>query len=126
MTHAEIGGVLAEKWKLPEDFIKVIRYHNEPKGLEGDPDLIKLCRLINCSARIVKEYNFPNTKDMIKTLDQLCEKLVGVITEMLKIKEVIKKEGKIIVKDWETRIHHELEELFQTVEGIISVFVSRK
>lgn len=126
MTHAEIGGDLAKKWKLPEDFIKIIKYHNQPEFLDEDPDLIKLCQLINCSARIVKDYNFPNTKEMIKTLDQLCERLVSVIKEMVKIKEVVKKEGKIIVKDWKTKIHSELEELFQTVEGIISVFISRK
>ena len=124
MSHAEVGGILAEKWGLPEDFVKVIRHHNDPKGLKEDPELIQLCELIDYSAKIVNELNIPHTKDMIEKMDQLFERIVKSIREVIDIKEIIQKDKKIIVEDWESRIHQELEEFFQTVEGIISVLIT--
>jgi putative nucleotidyltransferase with HDIG domain len=30
LNHAEIGGLIAEKWNFPESLIEAIRYHHEP------------------------------------------------------------------------------------------------
>jgi putative nucleotidyltransferase with HDIG domain len=32
MNHAEIGALIAEKWKFPDALVKVIRYHHDPES----------------------------------------------------------------------------------------------
>jgi putative nucleotidyltransferase with HDIG domain len=40
--HAEIGGLLAEKWNLPPDLVDAIRHHHDPSSAEGAPVLAAL------------------------------------------------------------------------------------
>ena len=53
LDHAELGGLIAEKWKFPPAIIEAVRYHHTPwlcRG--GDPDLVALIHLANCMALI--------------------------------------------------------------------------
>lgn len=38
-SHSEIGGLIAEKWQLPDPIVRCIRYHHEPTSL-GLPDTL--------------------------------------------------------------------------------------
>jgi len=53
MDHAELGGLIAEKWKFPSSIIEAVRYHHTPWLCRGeDPDLVALIHLANCMALI--------------------------------------------------------------------------
>jgi putative nucleotidyltransferase with HDIG domain len=53
MDHAELGGLIAEKWKFPPAIIEAVRYHHTPWLCRGeDPDLVALIHLANCMALI--------------------------------------------------------------------------
>ena len=53
MDHAELGGVIAEKWKFPGAIVEAVRYHHTPWLSRGeDPDLVSLIHLANCMALI--------------------------------------------------------------------------
>ena len=116
LDHAEIGGMAGEKWELPEDFVKIIRYHNKPHKLHEELDLLKLCLLINYAANIVNKLNIPDSAEMIEKIEKTGKMLIGLI------KETFKPE-KVNVDDWETMIQSELELLIETVEGMLSLLV---
>jgi putative nucleotidyltransferase with HDIG domain len=44
-THAEIGGVLAERWKLPEAIVQATRFHHEPSSLDPPEPLVDITHL---------------------------------------------------------------------------------
>jgi putative nucleotidyltransferase with HDIG domain len=53
MDHAELGGLIAEKWKFPGQIIEAVRFHHTPWLSRGeDPDLVSLIHLANCMALI--------------------------------------------------------------------------
>jgi putative nucleotidyltransferase with HDIG domain len=53
LDHAELGGVIAEKWKFPGAIVEAVRYHHTPWLSRGeDPDLVSLIHLANCMALI--------------------------------------------------------------------------
>ncbi len=41
MDHAEVGGILAEKWQLPADLVRCIRYHHAFEEIE-DPGALEM------------------------------------------------------------------------------------
>jgi putative nucleotidyltransferase with HDIG domain len=45
ITHPEVGGLLAEKWRLPENLTDTIRHHHYPERATGDPELTHLVYL---------------------------------------------------------------------------------
>ncbi|HBA84396.1 MAG TPA: hypothetical protein DCZ95_09915 [Verrucomicrobia bacterium] len=48
MDHAEIGGWLAARWKIPADLAQVVRYHHDPAAApEEVRDLAMLCHCSN-------------------------------------------------------------------------------
>lgn len=46
--HTEIGAMLAERWKLPENIVRCIRYHHEPGRLEIPDGIVDAVYLANC------------------------------------------------------------------------------
>jgi len=44
IAHTEIGGLLAEKWKLPADYVEVMKLHHTPDQAERNPELTSLVR----------------------------------------------------------------------------------
>ncbi|GHV83047.1 ATP-binding protein [Spirochaetia bacterium] len=50
MNHAEIGGMLAEKWNLPEILVTAIRYHHDPtaapKNTRAVVDVVYLANML--------------------------------------------------------------------------------
>lgn len=47
-THEEIGGLVAEQWKLPEPIVCCIRYHHNPGALDTPDSLVDNVYLANC------------------------------------------------------------------------------
>ena len=46
VTHAEVGGWLAERWNLPDHLVEAIRYHHSPSRADKNKDLVAL---IHCA-----------------------------------------------------------------------------
>jgi putative nucleotidyltransferase with HDIG domain len=48
MNHAEIGGLIAEKWNFPEGLVNAIRFHHDPAAAPPEVrDLVELVYLAN-------------------------------------------------------------------------------
>jgi putative nucleotidyltransferase with HDIG domain len=46
VTHAEVGGWLAERWNLPDHLVEAIRHHHSPSQADKNKDLVAL---IHCA-----------------------------------------------------------------------------
>ncbi len=46
VTHAEVGGWLAERWNLPDHLVEAIRFHHTPTRADKNKDLVAL---IHCA-----------------------------------------------------------------------------
>lgn len=79
LNHAEIGGLVAEKWNFPDPLIEAIRYHHDPSSC--DPvflDVVSTVYLANAlcdrhSYRISIDYIEPSVRERfnLKTRDAL-------------------------------------------------------
>ncbi len=57
ITHAQIGAALAQKWKLPKQYIEAIRHHHTPGGASGD--FLALTRVVHCGGLITDALTNP-------------------------------------------------------------------
>lgn len=48
--HAEIGGLLAEKWNLPPALVEAIRYHHDPVAAKSAPELASIVHVADLIA----------------------------------------------------------------------------
>jgi putative nucleotidyltransferase with HDIG domain len=48
MTHADVGGRLAEHWNLPERVVEAICCHHAPEQAKIDPGLAQIVAVANC------------------------------------------------------------------------------
>ncbi len=51
LTHAEVGGWLAEKWNLPGQLVEAIAFHHAPGKLQRNPELPALIHLADFLCR---------------------------------------------------------------------------
>ena len=51
VTHAQIGGWLAEKWKLPESLVEAIAYHHAPQDVEEPDEILIITHMANALTR---------------------------------------------------------------------------
>ena len=51
VTHAEIGGWLAEKWNLPESLVQAITHHHEPMAVEKLGEVLIITHAANALTR---------------------------------------------------------------------------
>ncbi|MBM4333036.1 MAG: HDOD domain-containing protein [Deltaproteobacteria bacterium] len=95
IDHAELGGVISEKWKFPKTIVAGIRYHHSPSLTPEDREmvcLISLCDLIammtgfgggadglayNADKEIMKQYRL-SAKDIGGIMAELEERLKQV------------------------------------------------
>ncbi|MBI5582927.1 MAG: HDOD domain-containing protein [Deltaproteobacteria bacterium] len=96
IDHAELGALIAEKWKFPPAIIAAVRYHHTPWLSGGDySELVGLTHLANCMAlltgigggsdglyyagdpEIMEQYRL-REKDVEKCLVQLNDRLQAV------------------------------------------------
>ena len=50
ISHTEIGGLLAAKWRLPLDYVEVMRLHHAPQRAELNPELVSVVRFADLLA----------------------------------------------------------------------------
>ena len=50
ISHTEIGGLLAAKWRLPLDYVEVMRLHHAPQRAELNPELVAVVRFADLLA----------------------------------------------------------------------------
>ena len=47
-SHEEVGGMIAERWKLPPAIVRCIRFHHVPSALDPPDALVDTVYLANC------------------------------------------------------------------------------
>lgn len=47
-SHEEVGGMIAEEWKLPAQITRCVRYHHVPSALDPPDPLVDAVYLANC------------------------------------------------------------------------------
>lgn len=70
--HGDVGGLLCQKWNLPEVIVDMIKFHHFPLEFTGGAEklrMIKLLYLSNLLAHFLKN-NFQNLKDLEKLDDK--------------------------------------------------------
>jgi HD-like signal output (HDOD) protein len=50
ISHPEIGGLLGEKWRLPLDYVEVMRLHHAPQNAQINPELVSVVRFADLLA----------------------------------------------------------------------------
>ena len=74
ITHPEAGGMLAEKWGLPENLTDAIIYHHQPEHASVDPELthlIYVADLIMSRFHVGQELERLNTEGFSARLKQI-------------------------------------------------------
>jgi len=73
-SHAEIGGLLAENWSLPDNLVDVIRFHHYPENANVDTELthiIYLADLLMSRFQVGQELECLNTDQLSSRLKKL-------------------------------------------------------
>ncbi len=60
VTHAEVGGWLAEKWNLPESLVEAISYHHDLSELDEPEPIVLLAHISNA---LIRHRNIGNSGD---------------------------------------------------------------
>ncbi len=47
-SHQEVGGMVAQQWKLPEAIERCVRYHHNPSELDPPEQLVDTIHIANC------------------------------------------------------------------------------
>src|SRR5688572_12267305 len=69
MTHAEVGGMLADEWKLPPVLATPIRCHHDPDPVK-DPALRRLTEVVGLAGRIADVFVDANAAPAIAQVRQ--------------------------------------------------------
>lgn len=70
MSHAEVSGILAGHWRLPEVLRTPMEFHHSASAVE-DPDLRKLCEITDLAGRCAEVFVNPNPAQSISTIRRL-------------------------------------------------------
>jgi putative nucleotidyltransferase with HDIG domain len=93
-THAEIGGLLAERWSLPEQIEEVIKYHHSPEKASLNPALIHIVYLADL---ILSGFVVGNELDRL-SMDDLAERLNRIGLSPEQFPSIIEKLSEDLVK----------------------------
>ncbi|MFZ4621552.1 MAG: HDOD domain-containing protein [Bacteroidota bacterium] len=55
ISHAEIGKLIGEKWRLPKEYLEVMQYHHRP-ALSSNQSL--LCAVVRCADLFCEQWGF--------------------------------------------------------------------
>jgi HD-like signal output (HDOD) protein len=64
VTHADIGGWLAERWNLPDHLVEAIANHHAPANARKNPDLVALIHCADALARQITDAEVEFDKGM--------------------------------------------------------------
>lgn len=89
-SHAELGGMLADKWNFPTDLAELIRYHEEPERVPN-PGNLQLLSCIHASDRLASElWEGPQSASQYPWNQQVVEWLAFGPEEMAALREDVK------------------------------------
>jgi putative nucleotidyltransferase with HDIG domain len=74
VTHTDIGGLLADRWSMPEQLVEVIKYHHDPGKASLSPELthiVYFADLILSRFMVGHELDRLNTDDFTERLNCL-------------------------------------------------------
>jgi diguanylate cyclase (GGDEF)-like protein len=77
MTHADVGRILAEQWKLPPLLSTPIAFHHSPQKVE-DPALRKLTELVGLAGRCADVFVDENAAEAIATVRKMAQQAHGL------------------------------------------------
>ncbi|HRK32770.1 MAG TPA: GGDEF domain-containing protein [Tepidisphaeraceae bacterium] len=77
MSHAEVGGYLAEEWKLPAMLAAPIKYHHSVDQV-SDPALKKLAELVGLAGRCADVFVDTDPAPAIVNVRQIAERTFGL------------------------------------------------
>jgi len=53
INHAEVGGIVLENWRLPEELVRVARHHLRPEEYDGVDVVLDLVHMANVVAKMI-------------------------------------------------------------------------
>lgn len=62
-SHAELGGLLLERWNLPETIVETVLYHEHPGDYETSGEAASLCRIVHFGNILVCSLCFGSSGD---------------------------------------------------------------
>lgn len=80
--HAEVGGIVADKWNLPPALIKVIRFHHNPPRANESMRMVAIVHLADVLCRAIGIGNGGDSK--IPCINEESWKLLGLNKHMIK------------------------------------------
>ena len=92
IDHAALGGIIVEKWALPENIISAITYHHHPLDVPGPQNMVMLVALANQLANAV-EYG-------LEMAEANTETSIGQLAQALNIKMESEEELCDRAADW--------------------------
>ncbi|MCP4643471.1 MAG: HDOD domain-containing protein [bacterium] len=90
LTHADIGGLLADHWNLPETVVTAIRHHHDPHAAPADSSLAPVTALANYVSYMADLGEPSNgcvpgspqaAMEATKFTEEMCEKVAGDLVE---------------------------------------------
>lgn len=91
--HAEIGGIVAEKWNLPAVLIDAIKYHHTPDLSNINPILVSIVHIADALTMMMGvgigldglSYNFSETALNTLGLDELqVQNIISAVSDLIK------------------------------------------
>jgi putative nucleotidyltransferase with HDIG domain len=108
ITHAEVGAMLAEKWRMPADIARVILFHHEPEKAKEDRAVIALVSLADLLCRMSGiGYGYPENREVVLSQQPAFEVLLDACPDLKKF-------------DWE-RFTFDMESYLVEVERLVSL-----
>jgi putative nucleotidyltransferase with HDIG domain len=83
ITHAEIGALLAEKWKLPEILIAPIRYHHGEVPEDVNHQSRLLANVVHVADAMCRVFTLPVTREQILSFKEVAQSRLHVSDEAL-------------------------------------------
>ncbi len=98
-NHAQIGGIIARKWNLPEVLIEAISFHHQPQEAKKNPEVVSIvhiadniCSMIgygcgaDATANHIHQFAISSINLRSDEIDTIIEKLPWIVKEALEEK----------------------------------------
>ncbi len=127
ISHPVVGGLLAEKWKLPKDIVRIITYHEDPHKLKDNLDELRLGMIIHSADILANELVETVSWDQLFGDEDRLELLFsGVSVQAVNLMKDILTDSidSAIVDDWTRRIENELVIVSRAISPIMATLLT--
>jgi putative nucleotidyltransferase with HDIG domain len=101
-NHAQIGGIIAREWNLPEVLIEAISFHHQPQKAKENPDIVSIVHIADNICSMIG-YGY-ETDNMAGNIDQFAVSSINLRGD--DVDRIIKKLPGIVKQadeDWSSR-----------------------